>query len=162
MNDLKFSTMTIKLLPLLPVLAIFSAFVSADDDVNLDDISMYIVSERISDAKTIFLPAREAIADYTINNDDLTQLEIDAVKAENKALRLEIKNLAGQSDIDISSVSQTHDEMLATRNEQQSAIAETRTEGRESRSEAREKVREQIREQREQKAGISQATQLSD
>jgi hypothetical protein len=144
MNTFNFSAMSIKLLPLIPVLAIFSAFVSADDDVNLDDISMYIVSERVRDAKTIFLPAREAITDYTINSNDVTQLEVDAIKAENEVLKLKLQNLSAKND--------------GARHEQHTDISETRSESREKQKEVREKIHNKVREQREQTTEASPAS----
>jgi hypothetical protein len=145
MNTFNFSAMSIKLLPLIPVLAIFSAFVSADDDVNLDDISMYIVSERVRDAKTIFLPAREAITDYTINSNDVTQLEVDAIKAENEVLKLKLQNLSAKNDG--ARPSKIDSERLSERHEHHAEISETRSENREKQKEVREKIHNKIREQ---------------
>lgn len=91
-----------KTLLTLPVLVAFSLPAlgqnSAQDEVDLDDITMDVVREDVRHANRIPMPARDIIIDYMLENGDITPEQIEQRIAERKALSDELKELKESGD----------------------------------------------------------------
>ncbi|NIB38566.1 hypothetical protein HBA55_03160 [Pseudomaricurvus alkylphenolicus] len=106
----------------------------AAEEVNLDDVTMNVVSERVRDSRSIALPAREIILDYMLENGDLTQEELDAQIAERQALREELKALKESGD----------EEALTAKKDELKALRQQHREEIQGYLEENEELREQV------------------
>lgn len=82
----------------LPLLATFSLPLLAQEDVDLDNITMDVVREDLRHANRLPMPGRDIIIDYMLENGDITPEQVQQRIEERKQLRDELKQLKESGD----------------------------------------------------------------
>lgn len=154
-----------KLTFLIPFIAAFSFNAIAQEDVQVEDFTMDVAKHKKHGKHHAKDATRRLVTEYMLENGDITEAEIEAMKEERKAVREELRALreAGDKEALKARISELREarraereelkEYIAGNTELAEAIRERRQEIRERKKERREEIRERREERREQTEG---------
>ena len=129
-------------------LSLMSSVAFAQDDVDLDDVTMDVVEENELPPQRVMFPVRDIVLEYMLENGDITQEEINTLNTQRAELREEIK--AAKESGDTETLAALKEEMRALRQERRESVKEYLEENQELKDEVKAAL-EELREERQQR-----------
>ncbi|AWB68434.1 hypothetical protein C2869_19370 [Saccharobesus litoralis] len=157
-------TKTILKIGVLSAFLAASLNVQANENIDLDDVTMEVADKKMRHARSLGSPIREAVTEFMLEKGDITQEELEARKTEREADRAALKALKEAGDEDALAIKK--EELKAKRDAQreqmkaykeanadelQTVIEQAKQEAKQAREEAKEEREQRRQDMREKK-----------